>query len=331
MYLTALRKHWPVPGLWKVRSSVQGTDYLTRMLETDAGGYVMRTYKPGAATDAIVYEQTLIRALSEAGLPFAVPVPMAATSGDTIVTIDDRQMTMTPLIPGVHPERSRAVHATAAGKALGELVTLLEQITVATGTPSLGHVGELDKLHPLISDPLAALDATALDAERKAKARALLEKLLAEAPALYEHLPVQLVHRDFVSTNILVEGDQVSGVLDFATAGPDLRVYDLAYGICRWPQTFEEPEVAYAAVLAFCEGYLSTGPLTPDELEALPLLFQLRWGAELTNILGRIQEQVLELEHLEKLVDRYTAADAWWQANGDRLVQQINAWITLAV
>jgi aldose 1-epimerase len=57
-----------------------------------------------------------------------------------------------------------------------------------------------------------------------------------------------------VSTNILLEGDAVSGVLDFASVGPDLRVYDLAYGICR----------------------RSHSPLNPGEVQALPLLFQLR-------------------------------------------------------
>ena len=47
-------------------------------------------------------------------------------------------------------------------------------------------------------------------------------------PELYRSLLQQIVHRDFDASNVLMEGDRVTGVLDFEFAGSDLRAFDLA-------------------------------------------------------------------------------------------------------
>ena len=90
--------------------------------------------------------------------------------------------------------------------------------------------GELRDVHPLVPEPLAALDELALGHDR-ARIALLFERVGASHDALVASLPWQITHGDFSYGNILIADGVVTGMLDFEFSGPDIRAADLACAI----------------------------------------------------------------------------------------------------
>lgn len=93
--------------------------------------------------------------------------------------------------------------------------------------------------------------------------------LKAEWPS---ELPCSVIHADLFPDNVLMLGDEVSGLIDFYFACTDITAYDVAVTHAAWcfndDGTHFDPAVS-AALLA---GYEAVRPLSPKERAALPIL-----------------------------------------------------------
>jgi len=76
--------------------------------------------------------------------------------------------------------------------------------------------------------------------------------------------PVEVVcHADFAPYNVVLEGDRVVGIIDFDTAHPGPRSWDIAHALYRWaPLTASSPDPAFRdigiqleRVTTFCAAY----------------------------------------------------------------------------
>lgn len=74
--------------------------------------------------------------------------------------------------------------------------------------------------------------------------------------------PVTLIHGDLTIDNVIADGDEITGVVDWGCAGPGDPRYDVTLALSCEDARKLEPEV----VSAFFEGYGSHG--LPDELRA---------------------------------------------------------------
>ena len=91
------------------------------------------------------------------------------------------------------------------------------------------------------------------------------------------HEPVEvLCHNDFAPYNLMFEGDRLVGVIDFDTASPGPRVWDLAYTAYRFVPLTDpaNPDVPYPGVAEqrrrlelFVESY-GIGTITPGDVVA---------------------------------------------------------------
>ena len=91
---------------------------------------------------------------------------------------------------------------------------------------------------------------------------------------LYEKLPKQLIHRDPNPSNILFEGGEVSGFIDFDLSEVNLRLWDACY--CATGILSESGDIeieAYAKWIdvlgGILHGYDSEGKLTAEEKQAI--------------------------------------------------------------
>jgi aminoglycoside phosphotransferase (APT) family kinase protein len=122
-----------------------------------------------------------------------------------------------------------------------------------------------------------------------------------------------LVHRDLHFGNVLVEGDRITGVLDFeaAVAGPPDYELDQLGRFFRYPQLFVEPELAPAATRA---GFAAAWPLLRRhylELFAVPRLADRLALYSLEYDLAALRDCYAgrwEPAALEHVVSRITAA-----------------------
>ena len=129
-------------------------------------------------------------------------------------------------------------------------------------------------------------------------AKALMPVLASEAATLLrqelalqqehrlDNLPVGVIHADLFHDNVLLDGDQVGGFIDFYYACNDALLYDLAIAVNDWgaqPDGDIDAERAHAMLA----GYQSIRSLTPEEVAAWPVLLR---AAALRFWVSRLQD-----------------------------------------
>ena len=99
------------------------------------------------------------------------------------------------------------------------------------------------------------------------------ENWLREFSSLYEALPKQLIHRDPNPCNILFDGGEVSGFVDFDLSQRNVRLWDPCYcatGLLSEWRGVEDIQAKWPTVLeGILKGYDSVNPLTPEEKSAV--------------------------------------------------------------
>lgn len=331
MDLLTLQHAWAVPGPWQVSTLAPGTNNVVERVVAPAGEYVLRVYSNHVEPARLRFEHGVLARLGQAGLPFALPVPLATTSGALYAELTDADgatalATLTPLIAGEHPDRDDLAQAVAGGEALGLLDVALVRIGVdddAVEGVSWRSYGDLAHCHPLVPDPAAAIAEMPLAAAVRARLVAGYAWLMERIPALYGTLPRQLVHEDYSPDNILMVGPRVTGVLDFEFCTRDVRAMDLTVALSWWPVAHFGSGDEWPIVAAVARGYARQVRLEPEEVAAIPVLFRLRGYTSLIHRLGRWRAG---LSPLPAVTERALAAverEEWLEANGARLMEVI--------
>src|SRR5260370_36240523 len=137
--LSNLWTAWPVSGPSRISTLLGGTNNLVwRADATDGQSYVLRLSPDLTHISRIRYESALLQALSDKDLPFRLPLPLRANSGDIIVRFEQEQgtaalATLSPLLPGKlqdrSPERNDLLIASHAGSTLALLDNALASLS----------------------------------------------------------------------------------------------------------------------------------------------------------------------------------------------------------
>lgn len=330
---------WPIAGPWHTSPLHGGTNNVVwRADAADGQSYVLRLSPDLTRIPRARYEAELLQALSDRGLPFRLPLFLRAHSGDVIVPFEQKQgtpafATLHPLLPGKlydrPPERNDLPTAAHAGSTLALLDTALAtlpHIPLSVGVPALPAFGELARVHPLVPDPLIAVEQLPLEREQGGQIRAYLSSIIAQVPRLYGLLPQQLLHRDYDPGNILVEQRRVTAVLDFEFAGRDLRVLDLCVALSWWPVNLLGTGKEWELIDAFGTAYTQQVSLHEEELLAIPAVFRLRDATSFVHRLGRYLAGMETESHMQDRVQHSLWREAWLTANQQKLLEHVLAW-----
>jgi len=306
---------WDIPTPSTLAPSQRGTNNVSWRIESAQGCYILRLYQNTADARRIGDEHRLLRWLRHAGLSFAVPCPVPARSHAPLIAMEEENgregwAALFPVIPGHHALAPAPAETRAAGAALGELDAALAVAPYDLLAPLIPMYGELDHIHPFVPDPMAAAHDLSLNDERRHAWEDFLDVVRVAAPALYETLPRQVIHSDYGRSNVLMEDDRVSGVLDFEFAARDLRALDFAIGLyhyaCASSGSFA---VRWDLIAAFGDGYRTRARLLPAEVEALPALVRLRRAASTLHWIGRWRQGLADrptaVEHVQDTLDAH--------------------------
>jgi homoserine kinase type II len=240
-----------------IAEGVENTNYL---VDTTAGRYILTLYEKRVAAADLPFFLALLDHLADAGQP--VPPAIRDRDGEAIQELEGRPACLIRFLPGVSLSHPTPAQALAAGRAMGAMhralagfpLTRPNTMGLETWAPLYGRCGDsLDTIEPGLH----------------ARMGAALARLEAEWPADLDRLAI---HADLFPDNVLMQGDTVTGLIDFYFACTDLRLYDLAVALTAW--SFDvagrthDPDVASA----FQAGYEKHFPLSPAEHEALPTL-----------------------------------------------------------
>ena len=84
------------------------------------------------------------------------------------------------------------------------------------------------------------------------------------------HLPSGIIHADLFKDNVLLDGEQVAGFIDFYYACNGNFMYDLAIAVNDWARTADN-KLDAALEKAFVDGYISVRALDEAELAYYPI------------------------------------------------------------
>jgi homoserine kinase type II len=327
MNLDELRKEWPIPEPCSLRLVTNGINNATQVLETSAGSYILRTYGQDRSVEHIRYELSVLRLLQAKNLPFQIPAPIPTATGELFAVLSGTIVTMSPYLPGSIPQNDNLEQTSAAGHALAELVKTLAEVHVnysqlAPFPPSNDFAGWAG----VPVEPADLIQKLPLTREKQKQILGLLEKTQTAAPSLYKTLPQQIIHRDYDQSNILMEENVVTGVLDFEFCGPDLRILDLAYALSQWSFELWNTGGEWPVIDALGKGYMERQSLKVTELEMLPEVLRLRATTSLFFRFGRYQQGLDNSETLLEHIQYALQNEFWLATNEEELLSHIQNW-----
>jgi homoserine kinase type II len=271
--VAALLARWGIPGGAAVTPTEHGTNNRTLRVSAGDRRWCLRISQNLTLAQARA-EHRLLARLARAGLPFAVPAPVALPDGGTVADTPDGPATLCEWIAGVPPDLGQEAALERFGRAAAQLSAALAGVA-PRDTPRDWGDGPLAAL-PDMAALGRDLTAAGLDAGRAGVLRDGTDRAVAAWAGIAGRLPVQVVHADLAASNVLVSPDTgaVTGVLDFEMAGSWIRAIELTVALALsgavhgpgWPRR--------AAALA--RGGAWGERLTPAELAALPDLILVR-------------------------------------------------------
>jgi homoserine kinase type II len=250
-----------VGELVSAKGIAEGVENSNYLVDTTAGRYILTLYERRVAADDLPFFMALLDHLAAKGLP--VPPAITDREGQAIQQLEGRPACLIRFLPGVSLSHPTPAQALAAGEALAQMHRAVGDFAL-TRPNTMG----VDTWRPLFERCGRSLDAIA-PGLHDALDRAL-DHVLAVWPR--DTLDACAIHADLFPDNVLMRGDQVSGLIDFYFACTDVRVFDLAITHSAW--SFDATGTHHDAAIgdALFAGYERHFPLSPAERDAFSTL-----------------------------------------------------------
>ncbi|MEH6996562.1 phosphotransferase, partial [Neobacillus drentensis] len=288
--------------------------------------YVLRVYETHQDEDKVKYEHAILVAIAEMTLTFSIPQPVQSRDGKTIVrTRDGKIAGLFRYLDGVNPTLDELEEIHSYGRTAGQLSASLAQVQIKQ-RPAYRPYYEIENTHPRCSlqDVLSFCKKPPSEfSEQTTDLLVIFEQLTSFMEQVYRlrKLPHQLVHGDLNASNILVNEDGiVSTVLDFEFVTNDLRVMELAVCLSDFIETSEEKNNTWSKINAFLSGYGQSLKLTDAEIEAIPVLIELRSLDVFIHFLGRYLDQVSSIDIVKEYIQKSAIRCNWIMDNKNKLI-----------
>lgn len=235
--------------------------------------FILTVYEERTETAELPFFLGLLDHLSGRGCP--VPRTIHDRAGNAFRLHEGKALALIEFLPGVSVSVPTPAQARAVGAALAQ-VHLAAADFAGTRANTMGP-----SAWRTLADACGAEGLESIESGLSRLVFSTLDDLAARWPA---DLPRSVIHADLFCDNVLMLGDEVSGLIDFYFACHDITAYDLAVTHAAWcfsanGATFE-PELS----VALLEGYESLRPLSREERAALPVLAQ---GASMRFLMTR--------------------------------------------
>ena len=246
--------------LLSAKGIAEGVENSNYLVDTTSGRFILTLYEKRVDAGDLPFFLAMLDHLAERGN--LVPRALPDRKGVAIHQLEGRPACLIEFLAGVSVSHPTPTQALAAGAAMGRMHQALTDFTpvransmgVDTWRPLFERCGrDLDGIAPGLYDEVGFA----------------LDRVLAAWP---DHLPTATIHADLFPDNVLMLGNQVTGLIDFYFACTDIRVYDLAIMHSAW--SFDSAGRDYHSEIgdALLRGYESRFPLSDFERAAFPRL-----------------------------------------------------------
>ena len=291
---------YPLGAFASLHAIAEGVENTNYRLETEGARHVLTLFE--ARTDAASLPFCLGLTDHLAGRGFPAPRPVRNRHGGWVGTLNGRPAAVIEWLSGAWLRTASTAEIEAAGAMLARLHLDADGFTVERANP----VG------PVVWRALADRCDTAAVGEDRKILEGVETALAWLGDPWAEDLPRGPIHADYFPDNVLFDGGEVSGVIDFYFGCTDLLVYDLAIALSAWG--FDgSGQVVPGAIAAFRRGYEAVRPLTGAEAAALHRLGE---AAAIRFTLTRLHDRIFH--DPSKLVTpkdpgAFFRRAAWWR------------------
>lgn len=264
--LAALIGEFSVGDLVSAKGIAEGVSNSNWLIETTGTGsgpqrFILTMFEGRTEVAELPFFLGLLDHLADKKCP--VPRTIHDRTGASFRWIDDKAVTLIEFLPGVSVSEPTPGQARSVGAALAGLHLAADDFpqSRANDLSLAGWRGLIDGCGP---EGLASIDPSL--AGLVAREMAVIE---AEWPT---NLPRSIIHADLFPDNVLMLGDQVTGLIDFYFACHDITAYDVAVTHAAWCFSSDGREFNSEISEALLGGYESVRPLSYAETAALPVL-----------------------------------------------------------
>lgn len=282
--LASLIAHYDVGELVSAKGIAEGVSNSNWLIETtgkstahratDAQRFILTMYERRIELCDLPYFLGLLDHLAGKGCP--VPRTIHDTSGDSFRMEQGKAVALIEFLPGVSPTRPTAAQTQSVGAVLARMhlasrdfpLSRANAMNFAANAHTLDACGaeRLATIHPDLPAMLAAADAAAaLDLDA---------------------LPQAQIHSDLFPDNVLMLGNEVTGLIDFYFACTGAMALDLAVTHAAWCFDGDNRYVPELGAALFA-GYETIRPLEKAERLAFA---QIAKGACLRFVASRAED-----------------------------------------
>jgi homoserine kinase type II len=197
-----------------------GTENSNFFVSCEQGEFVLTLIERGPVDD-LPFFVSLLDCLHAADLP--VPFAVPDQEGRKLHRLNDRPALLQPRLPGKHVKVPNARQCQELGK-------VLAQLHAATSRSDLTRQSDrgLAWMEQQSREALDELDSP--ERELVEPLGSVMQRLLTDRPPL----PKAILHGDLFRDNVLFEGPNLTGLIDFYNAASGWALYDLAICVNDW-------------------------------------------------------------------------------------------------
>ncbi|MEO1219888.1 MAG: homoserine kinase [Pseudomonadota bacterium] len=277
--LAALIAHYPVGPLVSAKGIAEGVSNSNWLIETggedgEGARFVLTMYERRIELEDLPYFLGLLDHLSAKDCP--VPRTIHDEDGAAFRMLDGKAVALIEFLPGVSPAKPEPAQAFAVGETLARIHEASADFSLSRKN-TMSFARNLASLEACGTKNLASIHHDLPLILKPARTAATLD--LAQ-------LPQAQIHADLFPDNVLLLGNQVTGLIDFYFACSGAMALDLAVTHTAW--CFDEND-NYLPSLgdALLKGYQSTRQLTDEERAMLPHIAK---GAAIRFIASRAED-----------------------------------------
>ena len=252
--LSAFLARYDVGELVSAKGIAEGVENSNYLVDTTQGRFILTLYEKRVAANDLPFFMALLDHLAAKGLP--VPPAIPDRNGVEIQELEGRPACLIRFLPGVSLSHPTPAQARAAGAALGAMHQAVTDFPLRREN-SMGQ----PTWRALYERCGSSLDEIAPGLHRD------IGFAIGDLAATYDRddLDRCAIHADLFPDNVLMLGDQVTGLIDFYFACTDVRLYDLAVMHASW--SFDPSGQTYDAAIgeALIDGYQQHFRLSDNE------------------------------------------------------------------
>ncbi|WP_047248596.1 homoserine kinase [Chromobacterium subtsugae] len=250
-----------------IAAGITNTNYF---VTTTHGRYVLTLFET-LQLDELPFYLSLMSHLAKHGV--ACPAPIADHTDRFASTLAGKPACLVTCLQGADVSAPTAAHCRAVGEMLAQMhkasATFPLKMQNPRGPRWWSRVAQ--QLYP----QLPAEEADLLRAE-----------IQFQDGHRFDHLPSGVIHADLFRDNVLMNGEQIAGFIDFYYACNDILLYDVAIAVNDWARR-DDGSLDDALAKALLDGYQSERQLNPDERASWPVMLR---AAALRFWVSRLQD-----------------------------------------